>query len=72
LDSRGRKWWAAGEGYIVGRFINLYSSTNIIRVIKSRRTTRTGHVAHMEETRNTCETFIGKLEGKKLGRPRDR
>jgi hypothetical protein len=26
----------------------------------------------MEETRNTCETFIGKLEGKKLGRPRDR
>jgi hypothetical protein len=31
----------------------LYSSPNIIRMIKSRRMRWAGHVAHMEEKRNS-------------------
>jgi hypothetical protein len=33
---------------------NLYSSPNIIRMIKSRRKRWAGHVARMGETRNAC------------------
>ena len=35
---------------------DLYSSPNIVRVIKSRRTRRLGHVARMEEGR-VCTRF---------------
>jgi hypothetical protein len=38
---------------------------DIIRVIKSRRTGRAGHVARMEEVTNTCKTLVGKPKGKK-------
>jgi hypothetical protein len=52
---------------------NLYSSPRIIRIIKSRRMRRTGHVARMVEKRNVCRLLVGKLEGKRpLGRPRCR
>jgi hypothetical protein len=52
---------------------NLYSSPNIIRIIKSRRMRWAGHVARMEETRNTYRILVGKPEGKRpLGRPRCR
>jgi hypothetical protein len=48
----------------------LYSSTNIIRVIKSRRVRWTGHVACMGERRGA---LVGKPEGRRpLGRPRRR
>jgi hypothetical protein len=33
---------------------NLYSSPNIIRMIKSRRIRWAGHVARMGEKRNSC------------------
>jgi hypothetical protein len=52
---------------------NLYSSPNIIRMIKSRRMTWAGHVARMGETRNVYRILVEKGEGKRpLGRPRRR
>jgi hypothetical protein len=52
---------------------NLYSSPNIIRIIKSRRMRWAGHVARMGEKRNACRIFLGKPEGKRpLGRQRRR
>jgi hypothetical protein len=52
---------------------NLYSSPNIIRMIKSRRTRWAGHVARMGEKRNTYRILVGKPEGRRpLGRPRRR
>jgi hypothetical protein len=51
----------------------LYSSPNIIRLIKSRRMRWAGHVARMGEERNVYKVLMGKLEGKRpLGRPRRR
>jgi hypothetical protein len=52
---------------------NLYSSLNIIRMIKSRRMIWAGHVALMGEKRNAYRILMGKPEGKRpLGRPRRR
>jgi hypothetical protein len=52
---------------------NLHASPNVIRVIKSKRMSWTGHVARMEEMRNAFKILIGKSEGKRpLGRPRRR
>jgi hypothetical protein len=39
---------------------NLYTSPNIIRVIKSRRMTWMGHVARMGEMRNAYKISVGK------------
>jgi len=39
--------------------IVLYSSPNVIRVIKSRRIEWAGHVALMEERRNVCRVLVG-------------
>jgi hypothetical protein len=44
---------------------NLYSSPNIIRMIKSRKMRWTGHVARMGETRNAYRILVGKPEGKR-------
>jgi hypothetical protein len=52
---------------------NLYSSPNIIRMIKSRRMRWAGHVAQMRDKRNSYTILVGKPEGKRpLGRPRCR
>ena len=52
---------------------NLYSSPNIVRVIKSRRMKWAGHVARMGEGRGVCRVLVGKPEGRRpLGRPRRR
>jgi hypothetical protein len=51
----------------------LYSSPNIIRVIKSRRLRWAGHVARMGERRRAYRALVGKPEGRRpLGRPRRR
>jgi hypothetical protein len=51
----------------------LYSSPNIVRVIKSRRIKWVGHVAHMVEGRGVYGVLVGRPEGKRsLGRPRCR
>ena len=52
---------------------DLYSSPNIVRVIKSRRMRLVGHVAHMGEDRGVYRVLVVKPEGKRpLGRPRRR
>ena len=52
---------------------DLYSSPNIVRVIKSRRMRWAGHVARMGEERGAYRVLVGKLEGKRpLGRTRRR
>jgi hypothetical protein len=46
---------------------------SIIRIIKSRRMRRAGHVARMGKKRNAYRILVGKPEGKRpLGRPRRR
>ena len=52
---------------------DLYSSPNIVRVIKSRRMRWHGHVARMGEERGAYRVLVGKPAGKRpLGRPRRR
>jgi hypothetical protein len=52
---------------------DLYSSPNIVRVIKSRRMRWTRHVARMGEGRGAYRVLVGRPEGKRpLGRPRRR
>jgi hypothetical protein len=43
---------------------NLYSSSDIIRQIKSKRMRWEGHVARMGEGRNVDRVLVGKPEGK--------
>jgi hypothetical protein len=43
---------------------NLYSSPNIIRMMKSRRMRWAGHVARMGAKRNACRILVGKPEEK--------
>jgi hypothetical protein len=51
----------------------LYSSPNIIRMIKSRRLRWAGHVAQMGERIGAYRVLVGKPEGRRpLGRPRRR
>ena len=51
----------------------LYSSPNIVRVIKSRRMRWSGRVVHMGEERGVYRVLVGKPGGKRsLGRPRRR
>jgi hypothetical protein len=52
---------------------NLYSSPNIIRIIKSRRIKLVGRVARIWKKKNACRILVGKPEGKRpLGRQRRR
>jgi len=52
---------------------DLYSSPNIVGVIKSRRMRWAGHVARMGEERVVYRVLVGKPERRKpLGRPRRR
>ena len=49
---------------------DLYSSPNIVRVIKSRRMRWAGHVARMGEECGVYRVLVGKPEGSRpLGRP---
>jgi len=49
---------------------DLYSSPNIVRVIKSRRMRWAGHVARMGDERGVYRVLVGKPEVKRpLGRP---
>jgi hypothetical protein len=52
---------------------NLYSSPNIIRMIKSKRIRWAGHVPRMRTKRNAYRILVGKPDGMRpLGRPRCR
>ena len=48
---------------------DLYCTSNIVRVIKSRRMIWAGHMARMEEGKGVHKVLVGKPEGK---RPRRR
>jgi hypothetical protein len=47
-------------------FHNLYSSPNIIRMIKSMRMRWVGYVARMKAKMNLCRILVGNPEGKRL------
>jgi hypothetical protein len=49
----------------------LYSSPNIIRMIKSRKMRWAGHVGRMGDTRNAYRILVGKPEGKRPLEDRD-
>jgi hypothetical protein len=50
---------------------SLYSSPNIVRVIKSRRMRWAGHMARVGEGRGVYRVLVGRPEGKRpLGIPR--
>jgi hypothetical protein len=52
---------------------DLYSLSNIVRMVKSRRMRWAGHVARMGEDRGVRRVLVGKPERKSpLGRPRRR
>jgi hypothetical protein len=54
-------------------FNDLYTSPDILRVIKSARIRWVGYAARMGESRNAYRTFISKPEGKRpVGRSRHR
>jgi hypothetical protein len=49
---------------------NLYSTPDIILMLKSRKMRWAEHVAHMGEKRNSYGVLLGRPEGKRpLGRP---
>jgi hypothetical protein len=51
----------------------LYCSTNVVRMIKSRRMRWAGHLARMEESWDVCRVSVAKPEGRRsFGRPRHR
>jgi hypothetical protein len=50
----------------------MYSSSSIIRMIKSRRMRLAGHEARMGEKRDAYRILVGNPEGKRLGGPRSR
>jgi hypothetical protein len=51
----------------------LYSSPNIVRMIKSRRMRWAGHVERVEEGRGVYRVLVGRPEGKRpLGRRKRR
>jgi len=52
---------------------DLYCSTNIVRVIKSRRVRWAGYVARLGKRRGVCRVLVGNPEGKRpVGSPRRR
>jgi hypothetical protein len=62
-----------GRGLHSERLYNLYTSPNIIMVIKSRMIRWVGHIAHMGELRYSYKILMRKPEGNgQLGRSRHR
>jgi hypothetical protein len=73
LGLRGMREQGNGENYITKIFNDFYSSTNIVRLIKSRRMMWAGHVASMGERWGVYRVLVGQPEGKRpLGRSRHR
>jgi hypothetical protein len=70
---RTKREEVTGEWRKLHELNDLYSSPNIVRVIKSRRMRWAGHVARMWEKRGVFKVLLRKPEGKiPLERPRCR
>jgi hypothetical protein len=70
---KNRSWYFFNSVTSNKELYALYSSPNIIWVIKSRRLRWAGHVARMGERRGSYRALVGRPEGKRpLGRPRRR
>jgi hypothetical protein len=63
LELGAMKIYEAGENFMRS---NLYSSENIIWMIKSRGKRRAGHLVHMGENINAYQILAGKHKGKRL------
>jgi hypothetical protein len=62
---------AQRDGSCEDKLSNLYSSSSIIRMMKSRMMRYAGHIAWVGKKRDACRILAGKPEGKRpLGRPR--
>ncbi|KAJ4426336.1 hypothetical protein ANN_27150 [Periplaneta americana] len=73
LDLRGMKLTGEWKKLHNAELHALYSSSDIIRNIKSRRLKWAGHVACMGECRNAYSVLVRRPKGKRpLGRPRHR
>jgi hypothetical protein len=72
----GSKWDEMVPGWRKLRYKELhimYSSSRIIRIIKSKRVRLAEHVVRMGENMNACKILVVKPEGKSsLGKPRSR
>jgi hypothetical protein len=69
LDLKGRSWRKLHNDELH----NLYSSLNIVKVIKAMRLRWVGHVVCMGEGRGVYRVLVGKPKGERpLGRPRHR
>ena len=69
------KWYANGKRIKLynEELRSLYRSSNIVRLIKSKRLTWTGHLATMEESWSAFKILIGTPTGNiRLGRLRNR
>jgi hypothetical protein len=66
-------WSKRGRRLHNKQLTELYSSPNIIQIIKSRRTRWAGHATCMTERKGAYTVLVGKPEGKRpLGRPTHR
>jgi hypothetical protein len=73
LGLRGRRRQGNGEDLHNEELNDLYSSPNIIRLIKSEKMKWVGHVARMGEKRGAYRILVARPEGRRpLGRPRRR
>ena len=70
MGPRGTRKQKSAENYILRI---LYTSSNTVPVIKSRKMRWAGHVTRMGERRGEYRVLVGKPEGKRpLGRPSHR
>jgi hypothetical protein len=60
-----KEYKKAGESFIISFIIYIYTQ-NIIRMIKSSRTSGVGKEAHMREMHTHTKHMISKSEGKRL------
>jgi hypothetical protein len=71
MDLKGRK--TSWKKLHNDQLHSLYSSPNIVRVIKSRRMRKAGHAAHTGEGRSVYVVLVRRPKGyRPLGRPRHR
>jgi hypothetical protein len=70
LDRRGRKWWEAGEDYIIRSFITCTLHHIIVRGDEIKADEMGGACSTLGDRKNVYEIVAGKPEWNRLlGRP---